>query len=63
MRHAGPFLGTGLGCPDIHALVELLRVGVDDLAGEAKGEEEGCGGLPGGGRASDGEELLHGVAG
>ena len=51
-------LGLGLlGGADIHALVELHRVGVDDLAAEHLGQRDGQAGLAGGGRAHHGDDV------
>ncbi len=35
VRHAGPFLGGGLGRADVHAPIHLAGIGGDDLGGDA----------------------------
>jgi hypothetical protein len=47
VRHALPLLRAQLGGPDVHAAVELHRVGVDDLAAQTVGQGEAEGGLAG----------------
>jgi hypothetical protein len=54
VRHALALFGAQLGGPDVHAAVELHRVGVDDLAAEAVGQGEAERGLPGRRRAHNG---------
>jgi hypothetical protein len=49
VRHPPPLLGGQLGGADVHASVELHRVGVDHLAAERLGESEGEIGLADGG--------------
>ena len=56
MRHAAALGGVGLRRPDVHAAVELHRVGVDHLAAEAPGELDRQRGLAGGRRADDGDD-------
>jgi hypothetical protein len=65
VRDAAP-LGDGeLGGADVHAAVDLHRVGVDHLAAQALGEVEGEPGLAGRGRPDDGDDrrgLRHGAS-
>ena len=53
MRDAAPLVLRQLGGADVHAAVDLHRVGVDDLAAEALGEVEGEVGLAGRGGPDD----------
>ena len=57
MRHALP---GGLGLlsrADVHAPVELHRIGVHDLATERAGQRDGQPGLAGGGRPDDRDDV------
>ena len=56
VRDAAPLVGRELGGADVHAAVDLHRVGVDDLAAEALREVEREPRLAGGGRADDGDD-------
>ena len=57
-------LGAGqLGGADVHAAVDLHRVGVDDLAAEPLGEVERQAGLAGRGRPDDGDDRRDGRLG
>jgi hypothetical protein len=51
VRHAVPLAGVGLGGADVHAAVQLHRVGVDHLAAEPVRQGDSEGGLAGGGGA------------
>ena len=57
MRDALPGGFGLLGGADVHALVELHRVGVHDLAAERPGQLDGQPGLPGGGRPYHGDDV------
>ena len=56
VRHPAPFGGVGLGRADVHAAVELHRVGVDHLAAEPARQLHGERGLAGGGRPDHGHD-------
>jgi len=50
--------GLGLlGGADVHAPVELHRIGVHDLAGERAGQRDAQAGLAGGGRPDHGDDV------
>jgi hypothetical protein len=57
MRDAQPGGFWLLGGADVHALVELHRVGVHDLAAEGAGQLDGQPGLPGGSRPHHGDDV------
>jgi hypothetical protein len=57
MRHALPGGFGLLGRADVHALVELHRVGVHDLTAERPGQRDAQPGLAGGGGAHHGDEV------
>ena len=56
VRDAAALGGRQLGGADVHAAVDLHRVGVDDLAAEPLGEVEGQPGLARRGGADDGDD-------
>jgi hypothetical protein len=57
VRHAAA-AGFGLlGGADVHALVELHRIGVHDLAVQGAGQRDAQAGLAGGGRPHDGDDV------
>ena len=60
VRDAAPFAGRQLGGADVHAAVELHRVGVHDLAAEPLGDVERQRRLAGAGRADDRDRPCHG---
>jgi hypothetical protein len=58
VRHALPGGFGLLGRADVHALVELHRIGVHDLAAQRPGQGDGQPGLAGGGRADHRDDVL-----
>ena len=63
VRHALHFLRRGLGRADVHAAVDLHRVGRDDLAAEPLREHDAQRGLARGGRAGNDDQFwLHPAA-
>jgi hypothetical protein len=56
MGYPPPLIEGQFRRTDVHTLVELERVGVDDLATQRRGQLQTEVGLAGGGRSDDGDQ-------